>query len=316
MVEGTKAQTEASNIHVERRLSLTGLFFQCFLLVVRFWPLRYFEVLATLIRFLVRPILGKELKKMRRNIHLVLGLPPKSHFSEIFVKQVIRHQIICTLEVLRASFKPQLFQVSGLEALQTQVKSVLSAGHGMIVITGHMGTWEFVGHYSSVASQTGFYALAKPSAVEGVSFILEALRNRLGINVIWTHRRSQTMRQMIKTLRDGQSLGFVMDQKPEMRRGPTVQFMGWPTEFVNGPAAMAKSSGAGVVGIFCMREGPWRYRMLSNILINPDQRESDETAMTQIMAQEIERVIRLYPEQWTWNYRRWRFDSRETDLQV
>lgn len=281
-----------------------------FLFVVRIWPASQFHTLAGLIRLILRPIMGKELQKMRRNLHIVWGLPPKSHFSEMFVRQVVRHQIICTLESLRASFDPRIVQVAGMETLQLRMKELSATNKGVIVITGHMGSWELVGHYCAVACGQRFHALAKPSSVPGVSAVLERMRGRMNIDVLWTNRKS-LLRQMISVLRSGKSLGFVMDQKPEGRRGPVVNFFGWPTEFVTGPAAMARSTGAAVIGIFCMREGPWRYRILSNVLYPPDQGNQDEQSMVQVMAQEIERVIRLYPEQWTWNYRRWRFDPRE-----
>ena len=48
-----------------------------------------------------------------------------------------------------------------------------------------------------------------------------------------------------------------------------------------------------------------RYRVVSNVLLNKGHGIEGEQ-VTQIMASEIERVIKLYPEQWVWNYKRWK----------
>jgi KDO2-lipid IV(A) lauroyltransferase len=111
---------------------------------------------------------------------------------------------------------------------------------------------------------------------------------------------------MLGALRSGATVGFVMDQKPDGRQGPIVPFFGQPTAFVAGPAAMALRCGCPVVAIFCLREGPFRYRLVSETVEVPAGGDA-ELALTARMAATVERVIRDYPEQWTWNYRRWRF---------
>ncbi len=48
------------------------------------------------------------------------------------------------------------------------------------------------------------------------------------------------------------------------------------------------------------------YRIVSDVLAPAGHGESDEQALTQRLAATISRVIAAYPEQWTWNYKRWR----------
>jgi len=107
-------------------------------------------------------------------------------------------------------------------------------------------------------------------------------------------------------LKRAECVGFVMDQKPEGRNGPVVPFFGIPTEFVSGPATMTARTGCAVIALFCVRTGPFSYRLLSETLVPPGHAESDELALTTRMAGAIEAAIRLYPEQWTWGYKRWR----------
>ena len=73
-------------------------------------------------------------------------------------------------------------------------------------------------------------------------------------------------------------------------------------------ATLARRHDCAVISILGAREGPFHYRLVSRELVPTGHGEKDEHALTQLMASEIERVIRLYPEQWSWNYRRWSFD--------
>ena len=68
---------------------------------------------------------------------------------------------------------------------------------------------------------------------------------------------------------------------------------------------MALRAGCPVVAIFVPRVGPRRYRVLARRIPSPPG-EGAERRLTEALAAEIERVVRLYPEQWAWNYKRWR----------
>ena len=115
---------------------------------------------------------------------------------------------------------------------------------------------------------------------------------------------------MLKLLKAGECLGFVMDQKPEGRIGPSVNFLGQMTEFVSGPAKLAMRQSSPVLAVFCVRTGPHQYRLLQKVVAPADHGIDDETILTQKMADAIEEAIRLYPEQWIWNYKRWRSETQ------
>ena len=110
-----------------------------------------------------------------------------------------------------------------------------------------------------------------------------------------------------------------MDQKPVGRVGPIVDFLGQPTEFVAGPAAMAIKTKAPVLGVYCVREAPFTYRVITDPidvnLMALEDRQTEltkgdrEQLLTQQMANSIAKVITLYPEQWSWSYKRWRFSE-------
>ena len=259
--------------------------------------------------FVARRAGRKEWRQFDRNVETILGLPAHSEFARQFKDQVIRHQAACAIETIQAIYDPQKLQVEGFDLLTQHVKRAEAEGKGHLILTAHLGSWELVAFYGALAASNPFRVLAKPARRPAMTEALDALRSRMGVKVLWTDRKT-LLRDMLATLRGGGSVGFVMDQKPEGRAGPRVKFFDRETEFVAGPATMALKTGALPICLFCVREGPFRFRLITKVIeVSSD---STDASLTQEMATEIERVIRLYPEQWTWNYKRWRSADLET----
>ena len=243
---------------------------------------------------------------MKLNIDRILKIPADTHFSNMFRRQVFRHQIVSALETIRSVYSPRLLKISGFEEFQSCLVSNSRGNHGLVVITGHMGSWEICARYCVKALPSAFHVLAKPSRNLAFKMFLERLRNKVGASVFWTDKKS-LIKDILSALKKHEAVGFVMDQKPENRKGPIVEFFGRPTEFVSGPATMACRTGAPVVSVYCMRVGPFHYRLYADRVASESHGIKDEQILTQLAAKSIEDIIRLYPEQWTWNYKRWRY---------
>lgn len=269
-------------------------------------PASWIPWTSRVVGFLAPKLLGRDQRLIASNVQRVFALPPHSSFSKSFQEQVFRSQWCVLMETLRANFSKQdPVQVEGLDELARTTQDLMAAGKGLIIITGHLGNWEFVARYTARASGRRFHALAKPSKLPELTKILDALRQRMNTAVLWTDSKN-LLKDMLKLLKAGECLGFVMDQKPEGRVGPLVQFFDQPTEFVSGPAKLSIRQGSPVLAVFCMRIGVLQYRIIQKLIVPADHGLNDDIELTQKMASTIEAVIRLYPEQWLWNYKRWR----------
>lgn len=257
--------------------------------------------LGNLFRWLAR----KDRQRLRSNVDRVYKLPPGSHFSRMFERQVFRHHGICLIETVKMLARPELMRVSGEASLRELVQRAETAGRGFVLITAHVGSWELCAYFSQKVASKPVSVLAKPAKRPALTQILAHFRRRLKAQVLWTDRRT-LLKDMMRALQKGEGLGFVMDQKPEGRVGPLVDFLGIPTEFVSGPALMATRAQCPVIAVFCLREGPFSYRLVTEEILPTLHGESSVEVVTARMAQAISKVIALYPEQWTWNYKRWR----------
>jgi len=257
------------------------------------------QFLALAVSFLAK----KERRQLQRNIHAVLGLPKHSLFAKQFARQVVYHQAHCQIESIKAVLSPDSIEVDGLEELREVLRQARSAGKGVVVGTAHLGSWELVGHFLAKSTDRQAFVLAKPPKWKWLERTLNEFRQQMGTKVLWTNRAG-LLREMLQVVKANEILGFVMDQKPDKRVGPRVPFMGFETEFVSGPARIASRTDCRVVMVYCLRTGPWRYRVVARPLAA--NAPVDVDALTARMAADIEQMIRLYPEQWAWSYRRWR----------
>ena len=240
------------------------------------------------------------------NIQRIYGLPPHSEFARMFVQQWIRHAVCCSIETIKAINDPSILEISGFASLKAITKASESKGNGVLFVTSHLGSWELCAYFAGRACEKRLHVLAKPPKKAWAKKEMTNLRRKMHVEVIWTDHRN-VLKAMLLALKDGDSLGFVMDQKPERRVGNMVDFFGVKTPFVTGPSTLAAKASVPVIGIHVVRTGPFRYHIDSRILVEAgDQSGRAESELTQIFAGFIESTIRKYPEQWTWNYKRWK----------
>lgn len=272
---------------------------------ILYCPKNFVPVISKIFTFLVPILARKEHRILQANIKRIFGLPSDRGFGKMFAKQVISHQIECAIETLQGIFRPHRVAVAGFSEFANTMRQQIESSSGQILITAHLGSWELLGMNCRLAQEKTFHVLAKPARTKFLTSVLTQIRHQMGTPVFWTDKK-MIQKQMIATLKNGNWLGFVMDQKPQGRKGPEVIFCGQKTEFVAGPAAMACKMGSSLTAAFCVREGPFKYRLIAKPLLPPNHHEQDMQKVTQMCAFEIEQVIHHYPEQWCWNYKRWK----------
>ncbi len=257
---------------------------------------------ATWLRVWLKP---KDLRLACANLSRVFGFPKDNFYARRTARQFMLCQSLALVTSLRAIFRPQAVHIQGGEELRERLQRAESAERGVIIITAHLGSWEYVARAVADRTDKKFFCLAKPARLAALQQFLLWFRPYLKAFVLNADSTS-ILRDMIKALNQRDYLGFVMDQKPKGRQGPRVSFLGQDTEFVTGPASLAKKFSCPVVGVFAVRSAPNTLRLLSYDVWGPDQdQDMSLEALTQKMATSLEHVIHLYPEQWTWNYRRW-----------
>ncbi|MCA1558013.1 MAG: lysophospholipid acyltransferase family protein [Acidobacteria bacterium] len=189
----------------------------------------------------------------------------------------------------------------GLENLE----AAQARGQGVILFTGHLGAWEL----SSFALSAFGYPmsfLVRRMDNPRIEPLLERTRTRFGNRSI---DKRAAARPMLRILREGGTLGLLVDLNTLPHEGVFVDFFGIPASTTASLATLALRTGAAVLPVFV----PWdkaRRRFVLHVdppleITSTGEHERDVLQLTSQFTSVIESYVRRYPEQWLWIHKRW-----------
>ena len=170
-------------------------------------------------------------------------------------------------------------------------------GRGIIFVSAHMGSAEIA---ATVAVLRGYKITAVTEHLRP-RFVMEwavACRERMGITLLPVERAGI---RLLRSLRRKEMVAFVIDAEIERGGGIPVTFFGRETVFPEGPARLARLSGAPIVFAAAARlpGGRFRVHVEPPVLSNRDLKAAEDArCLTQRLAAMFERYVRRYPGQW------------------
>lgn len=187
-------------------------------------------------------------------------------------------------------------------------------GHpgGLLLLTPHMGSFEMAGQ--AVAERFGkqqpMTVLYRPARQEWLRHLEETARGRPGMATAPANLAG--VRQMIRALRRGETVGLLPDQVPPEGQGVWAPFFGQPAYTMTLAARLAQQTGAHVLLLWCERESATAsYVVRVSELAQPLPTQAADDAALQIAAatainQSMEALIRQNPGQYLWAYKRYK----------
>lgn len=185
-----------------------------------------------------------------------------------------------------------------------RMEKALAEGHGVVVLTGHVGTWEWL---SAAYTLSGMpvTAIAKPQPNEQYTRALNDLRATIGVEIF--SRGTSELLAAARALKSGKILGFLADQDAGPG-GAFIDFLGRTASTPMGPAVFAYKFKAPIIPSFIIRKPDGRHKVLiGEPLRYEDLGNTDESLfrLTEKMTKILTDVIREYPTQWLWFQKRW-----------
>ena len=179
-----------------------------------------------------------------------------------------------------------------------------SPGRGALVLAPHYGNWEFLGYYlNTIGPLAPLYERPRSEVLDRA---LKRARTRLG------HRPAADsvggLRQLVRVLRGGGLAAVLPDQVPTAGAGVVAPFFGHGAYTVALVGKLLAKVDAEVVVATARRvaEG-------FAIRIDPVPagiRDADPAVSASAMNRAIERAVATHPEQYQWEYKRFRFPGR------
>lgn len=238
-------------------------------------------------------------------INIALCFPELSAKEQrTLAKQSIYHTIMVALELpkvwTQAAEKSlqQIVEVEGKDLLD----QAREQGKGVIVIAPHLGNWEylglFLGHYYQSVS------LYQPPKRAWLEDITRQGREKTGATLVPTNKKG--VLALLKALKTGGLTGILPDQMPDRESGTAfVPFFGQivPTMTLI-PSLVQRGNIVAVAG-FAQRLGKGRFK----IVFKPAPEaiyDANEHQSATGLNQAVEQLVRLVPEQYQWEYKRFR----------
>lgn len=191
-------------------------------------------------------------------------------------------------------------KINGLEI----VEKALSQKRGFIALSGHFGNWELLAGYFGIKGYP-VNVLARRLRYEKFDNFINSLRRGMGVKVIY---RDDSPKEILKILKDGQSLAILADQDISSVDGVFIDFFGHPAYTPTAPVALALATAVPIIPMFIVRErsGHRIYVEESLELEITGNKETDLRVNTQKWSKVEETYIRKYPSQWVWIHDRWK----------
>jgi len=178
------------------------------------------------------------------------------------------------------------------------LEEALSYGKGVIVVTAHLGNWEYLG---SIPAKLGKNAavIINRQFNPFTDHWLKRIREKKG-KLKCFYNEVGDIFKISRHIKEGGIIGLVVDQtyyfKPIF-----VPFFGVQAATADGPARFHLKYGAPIVMAFSIREPDGRYRMTFEKGVFFEKTEDFENDCKKIMTwinSRYEEYIRKYPDQW------------------
>lgn len=189
-------------------------------------------------------------------------------------------------------------QVHGVEIFN----AALAEGKGVIAIVPHWGTWEFMNAW--INTFTSPIIMYKPGKQPGVDLFVAEARGRLNATVVPTDDNG--VRSLFKGLRKGAFTAILPDHIPNEQGGIFAPFFGINTWTGVMVPKLAHRTGCRVIVMGCLRREDGDGFDIYFLPGDADIGHEDLLTATTAMNRSMEMLIRMAPEHYQWNYKRFK----------
>ena len=239
----------------------------------------------------------------------VSQMMPALQISEEEARNLVRESFVnLARNVLDILYMPNLNEENLHEYIEIdhleRMQEAIAEGHGVVVLTGHVGTWEWL---SAAFTLNGLpvTAIAKPQPNQQYTDLLNDLRATIHVEIF--SRGTSELLAAGRALKKGKILGFLADQDAGPG-GAFIEFLGKTASTPMGPAVFSNKFHSPVLPAFILRRPDGRHRVvIGEVLRYEDTGDTDRDLyeFTRKMTQILEQVIRENPTQWIWFQKRW-----------
>ena len=264
-------------------------------------PLRWLHAAGSLAGWCIFALSARYARRMRANL-ATSGLARDPSDFRRLLRAAIMQNGKALIELPAVWFRSDAAAARLIAECQgwDEIEALRRQGRSIIFLSPHMGCFEIAARY--VAARFPLTVMYRQQRAGWLDALMESGRTNKQLELAPTNLRG--VRMLSKALRRGQSIGLLPDHAPGLGEGVWASFFGKPAFTMTLPRKLQRGSGAAFMMTFGERLPRGKgYRLHFERLPECD---FDEERMNRA----IEELVRRYPDQYYWNYNRYKKMSR------
>ena len=240
-------------------------------------------------------------RHMAANLDLIYGPARDPDERRRFMRAVWNHTALVVVDCfwfLRDTHR----RVTEWVEIDDTLKAISRGTEGCAAITAHLGNWELAAH-AMCEDGRKLTSVFAPIGTPYTQKKLLASREVSGQHLV---PKQGAVLNLLRCYRRRQIIGLLLDQYTKVTEGGLfVDILGVPAPISRIAGTIHARCGCPLYIAACIHVGGGRYRAQAFATLPSGSGLSEEKA-TRWVADKLSDMIRRYPDQWLWMYRRWR----------
>jgi KDO2-lipid IV(A) lauroyltransferase len=274
-------------------------------------PLSVLHRLGTLLGWITYWSSGSYAKRLRDNLrHGLKFIRGKKGFSETEYRTILRASVgemgKSVMELPWVWKRPLEEVVASIKRIRgwEHFEAAQAQGKGVLIVTPHFGCFELISLY--FAAHLPMTSMYRPPRWKFLDTLMHQGRERGFTKLAATDLGG--VRQLLKALKRGETVGILPDQVPASGEGEWTQFFGRPAYTMTLLGRLVQSSGALPIMCHCKRLPQGDGYELEFLPLHDD----GSAPITQQINASMEQLIATCPEQYLWSYNRYKVPNGVT----
>jgi len=177
---------------------------------------------------------------------------------------------------------------------------------GFVQLSAHIGNYELAG-YTLKAEQKPLNALVFFGEKESVMKGRESMFADKNIHMIAVKPDMSHLFQINDALANGETVSLPADRMNGSEKSLTVTLLGAEAKIPQGPFSLATMRGLDVIAVNVMKTEAKKYHIyVTELAYDKDAKRAEQMRqLSEAYVKELERMLRLYPDQWYNYYEFW-----------
>lgn len=275
-----------------------------FLYLISFLPFGLLYLLADVIAFVLRVVIGYRRKVVFENLRKSFPQKTEAELNNI-AKEFYRNladRIVEGLKCISLS-KEEILKRCPVENYNL-VEGYCKQGRSVVAVLGHSGSWEMACLSSSIYIDNYIkYSIYTAGRNQQFDDFLKRTRGRFGMQLISMQQTPNYLRHGFGGVSVGMYLADQNHSNP--KRAYWTNFLNQDTPFMTGAARFAKAHNSVLIFVK-VKQKRRGYYSIENVLLEENPADYTEQQLTEKFVHAFEEQISEKPADWLWSHKRWK----------